>query len=305
MCCVAKSCCLAAATAACISAGVLGLLQTFFAFLATGSSSAPFRLRRLGWGGPGWGGGVVVRPLFFFPMVCGGLVWGGCRHRSGSPPQAAVCAKTTTKNNNKTCNLSPASSSRVALRWWGGPIPRSGTIVLHTSPVVDRAQIYSILLPLPITPPGPAPRPARAPPVPVQQRNMAQEATSRLVGDGPTQPLDRDSTSDGLELEQASLVGSASDGPGMGKKGRQRVLMGVLGFFMEVICYADRTNISLAILPMAAEHGYNAATCAPPPPPPPPPTTQNQASTDPIADHVEPPPTTHNHARTPPADHVE
>ena len=96
------------------------------------------------------------------------------------------------------------------------------------------------------------------------QSNMAQEATSRLVGDSPTQPLDRDSTSDGLELEQASLVGSASDGPGVGKKGRQRVLMGVLGFFMEVICYADRTNISLAILPMAAEHGYNEATCAAP-----------------------------------------
>ncbi len=106
---------------------------------------------------------------------------------------------------------------------------------------------------------------------------MAQEATSRLVGDSPTQPLDRDSTS--LELEQASLVGSVpSDRRMAGKKGRQRVLMGVLGFFMEVICYADRTNISLAILPMAAEHGYNEATCAAPRPPPPlthtPPTTQ-------------------------------
>ena len=91
---------------------------------------------------------------------------------------------------------------------------------------------------------------------------MAQEATSRLVGDSPT-PLDRDSTS--LELEQASLVGSAPSDRMAGKKGRQRVLMGVLGFFMEVICYADRTNISLAILPMAAEHGYNEATCAAPP----------------------------------------
>ena len=91
---------------------------------------------------------------------------------------------------------------------------------------------------------------------------MAQEATSRLVGDSPT-PLDRDSTS--LELEQASLVGSAPSDRMAGKNGRQRVLMGVLGFFMEVICYADRTNISLAILPMAAEHGYNEATCAAPP----------------------------------------
>ena len=31
----------------------------------------------------------------------------------------------------------------------------------------------------------------------------------------------------------------------------------LMGLLMELICYADRTNISLAIIPMAREHGYS------------------------------------------------
>ena len=45
-----------------------------------------------------------------------------------------------------------------------------------------------------------------------------------------------------------------------GRRGRQRLVLGLLGFMMEVVCYADRTNISLAILPMAEERGYSEST---------------------------------------------
>ena len=40
----------------------------------------------------------------------------------------------------------------------------------------------------------------------------------------------------------------------------KRVHLAVLGFLMELVCYADRTNISLAILPMAEEQNYDAGT---------------------------------------------
>ena len=40
---------------------------------------------------------------------------------------------------------------------------------------------------------------------------------------------------------------------------KRRILM-VLGFTMELICYADRTNISLAIVPMSKQYGYDEST---------------------------------------------
>ena len=64
--------------------------------------------------------------------------------------------------------------------------------------------------------------------------------------------------------EQAALVATdgtaAAAAEAAGKGGRQRLVLGLLGFTMEVICYADRTNISLAIIPMAEEQGYSEAT---------------------------------------------
>ena len=62
--------------------------------------------------------------------------------------------------------------------------------------------------------------------------------------------------------EQAALVADSSAGTPLenGRRGRQRLVLGALGFMMEVVCYADRTNISLAILPMAEERGYNEST---------------------------------------------
>ena len=46
----------------------------------------------------------------------------------------------------------------------------------------------------------------------------------------------------------------------VGRRGKQRLVLGVLGFHMELVCYADRTNIALAILPMAEEQGYDEST---------------------------------------------
>eukprot|EP01046_Picozoa_sp_COSAG06_P049647 COSAG06_NODE_7688_length_2412_cov_5.095115_2_plen_93_part_00 len=74
--------------------------------------------------------------------------------------------------------------------------------------------------------------------------------------------VSRESTSED-QGEQAALVadGDASAAAlADGRRGRQRLVLGLLGFLMEVVCYADRTNISLAILPMAEEQNYDAGT---------------------------------------------
>ena len=42
-----------------------------------------------------------------------------------------------------------------------------------------------------------------------------------------------------------------------GRRVPKRGIVLVMGLLMELICYADRTNISLAIIPMAREHGYS------------------------------------------------
>ena len=61
--------------------------------------------------------------------------------------------------------------------------------------------------------------------------------------------------------ERAALVADSGAIPLKNdRRGRQRLVLGALGFMMEVVCYADRTNISLAIMPMAEERGYNEST---------------------------------------------
>eukprot|EP01052_Picozoa_sp_SAG31_P028047 SAG31_NODE_2673_length_5268_cov_2.551944_8_plen_150_part_00 len=41
---------------------------------------------------------------------------------------------------------------------------------------------------------------------------------------------------------------------------QRRVLLAVMGCLMWALCYADRTNISLAIVPMSTVFGYSEAT---------------------------------------------
>ena len=48
--------------------------------------------------------------------------------------------------------------------------------------------------------------------------------------------------------------------PPAGWRGKIRWLVAVLGFSMEVVCYADRTNLSLALVPMSTEFGYSEQT---------------------------------------------
>ena len=50
-----------------------------------------------------------------------------------------------------------------------------------------------------------------------------------------------------------------------GWRGNIRWLIALLGFSMELVCYADRTNLSLALVPMAQEHGALPAACRLPP----------------------------------------
>jgi ACS family sodium-dependent inorganic phosphate cotransporter len=89
----------------------------------------------------------------------------------------------------------------------------------------------------------------------------------RLTMPAAYHAVSRASSAPEEEGEQASLVGdggaasalSAAAYAAEGKGGRQRLVLGLLGFMMEVICYADRTNISLAIIPMSEEQDYSEA----------------------------------------------
>lgn len=106
--------------------------------------------------------------------------------------------------------------------------------------------------------------------------------------------VSRESTSAEEQGEQAALVAGSVQSAGSERAGRQRLVLGCLGFLMEVstlpstpgqsihvlsavklympsvqispvlvvqmVCYGDRTNISLAILPMAEERGYTEST---------------------------------------------
>ena len=56
-----------------------------------------------------------------------------------------------------------------------------------------------------------------------------------------------------LDDQPAAVRGAAVCGRRVPKRG----IVLVMGLLMELICYADRTNISLAIIPMAREHGYS------------------------------------------------
>eukprot|EP01051_Picozoa_sp_SAG22_P015555 SAG22_NODE_2049_length_3084_cov_3.086767_1_plen_273_part_00 len=48
--------------------------------------------------------------------------------------------------------------------------------------------------------------------------------------------------------------------PPPGWRGNIRWIIAALGFGMEVVCYADRTNLSLALVPMSTELGYSEET---------------------------------------------
>jgi hypothetical protein len=64
-------------------------------------------------------------------------------------------------------------------------------------------------------------------------------------------------TNDGLSLLSLNAAPSDAHRAYTDPAIPMRWVIGVLGFLMEVVCYADRTNISLGILKMSEQYGYD------------------------------------------------